>query len=138
MEVNSRLIISELSLRKISATTTHAWTKCPVNTVEWTTVKTRDPGSLLYMGLKTKETKSGTWDLYDRWDPRPKTNLSWTISYQTWDAKTMIQMDLIKCPKNRIWIIIFLIFNHITKRQQHLQQISSFSVVKSWIYIYVK
>ena len=38
MEVHSRLIISELSLRKISAIILHAKTKCPVNTAEWTTV----------------------------------------------------------------------------------------------------
>ena len=38
MEVHSRLIISELSLRKISPTILHVKTKCPVNTAEWTTV----------------------------------------------------------------------------------------------------
>ena len=38
MEVHSRLIISKLSLRKISAIILHAKTKCPVNTAEWTTV----------------------------------------------------------------------------------------------------
>ena len=39
MEVNSRLIISELSLREVRATITHVYTKCPVNTAEQTTVE---------------------------------------------------------------------------------------------------
>ena len=38
MEVHSRLIISELSLRKLGATILHAKTKCPVNTAELMTV----------------------------------------------------------------------------------------------------
>ena len=63
----------------------------------------------------TQDTERGIWDPYDRWDPRPKTN----ISCQIWVAKTMIQMSLIKFHINRIWVIIFLIFNRIIKWLQH-------------------
>ena len=42
------------------------------------------------------------------------TDTCWTYS-----ARTMIQMNLIKFPINMIWVIIFLIFNHIIKRLQH-------------------
>ena len=60
---------------------------------------------------KTQDTERGIWDTYDRWDLRPKTN----IPCQTWGARTMIQINLTKCPINRIWLIILLIFNHIVK-----------------------
>ena len=65
---------------------------------------------------ETQDTERGIWDTYDKWHPRPKTN----ISCRTWGTKTMIQMNLIKFPINRIWVIIFLISNHIAKRRQHL------------------
>ena len=98
--------------------------------------ETRDPGPNLYVGpgiLKvgpktrdtyftwnlrpeTKDTEREIWDTYDRWDPRPKAN----ISCRTWGARTMIQIKLIKFPINRIWVVIFLIFNHFIKRLHHL------------------
>ena len=62
---------------------------------------TWDPGLLLYMRVETRDTKSETWKLYNRWKPRPKTN----ISLRIWDSRTKIHMNLIKCPRNRIWVI---------------------------------
>ena len=76
--------------------------------------ETWDQGHLFYMEHETEDTERGIWDTYDWWNPRPKAN----ISRRTWDARTMIQMNLIKCPRNRVWVIIFLIFNHIIKRLQ--------------------
>ena len=60
---------------------------------------------LFYMGSNTRD--PGHW----------KKNLG-RISCWTWDARTMIQMNLIKCPINKTWVIIFLIFNHVIKRLQ--------------------
>ena len=74
--------------------------------------KTRDRGHLFYVGPETQGTGRGIWDTYDRWDPRPKTS----ISSWAWGAKTIIQMDLIKFPISRVWVIIFLFFNHIIKQ----------------------
>ena len=75
--------------------------------------KTWDLGHFFTWDLRPKaqDTERGTWDTYDRWDLRPKTN----IPCQTWGARTMIQINLTKCPTNRIWLIILLIFNHIIK-----------------------
>ena len=40
--------------------------------------------------------------------PSPKTN----TFCRPWSAKTMIQMNLLKFPMNRVWVIIILIFSH--------------------------
>ena len=82
--------------------------------------------------LETHYTERGICNTYDRWDPRPKTN----ISCRTWDARTMIQMHLIKCPINMIWVVIFLIFIHSIKRLQHFQQISFFYYNKFDLNVY--
>ena len=92
----------------------HAWDSRP-RTLK-VGLETRDPGSLLIMGPKTQDTETWTWNPYDRWHPRLKTS----ICYRVWDAGTMIQIDLIKCSRNTTRVIIFLIFNHIIKRLQHL------------------
>ena len=81
--------------------------------------ETWDPGHLFYMGHKTRDPGYWKGDLghlcYDRWDPRLKIN----ISCRTWDSRTMIQINFIKCPI-KIWVIIFFIFSFIIKRLQKL------------------
>ena len=76
---------------------------------------TRDPkggtrnqrsNSLFYMGPKAQGTERGTWNPYGRWNLRPK-----NLGRRNYDA-----INLIKCPRKRIWVMICLIFNHIIKR----------------------
>ena len=74
------------------------------------------PRILVLMVPKTQDTQRRIEDTYDRWDPRPKTN----IFRQSWDARTIIQMNFSKCAVYLVWVIMFLIFNCIIKRLQHL------------------
>ena len=78
-------------------------------------LETRDTDFTWDLRSETQDTERGIWNTCDRWDARLKTN----ISCGTWNARTVIQMNLFKCPINRILVIILLIFNHI-KRLQHL------------------
>ena len=87
------------------------------------------PGTLILLILQ--DTEKGIWCTYDRWDPRLKTN----VSCETWDGRTMIQMNLIKCAINRIWVIIFLILSHIITAAF---VVSIFSITTSLIYVYTK
>ena len=54
---------------------------------------------------KAQDTEKGIWDTYDRWDSKPKTN----ISCQTWDARTMIQINLTKCPirRDQVYLLVY-------------------------------
>ena len=77
---------------------------------------TQDPGPLLYTGPKTWSPGHWKRDLIHLWQVKSKIN----ISCRTLDTRTMIYVNLIKCPINSICIMIFLILNHILKWLQHL------------------
>ena len=92
----------------------------------WDSIRRWDPGpdtrnpkggtqnqrsnSLFYMGPKAQGTERGTWNPCGRWNLRPK-----NLERRNYDP-----INLIKCPRNGIWVMICLIFNHIIKRLQYL------------------
>ena len=78
--------------------------------------ETRDPGPLFYTEPKTWSPGHWKRDLIHLWQVKSKIN----ISCRTLDTRTMIYVNLIKCPINSICIMIFLILNHILKWLQHL------------------
>ena len=74
-------------------------TRDPIDGTQGPRPENRDIYFTWNLRPETQNTECGNWDTYDRWDTRPKTN----ISCWTWDARTMIQMNLIKCPINKTW-----------------------------------
>ena len=96
--------------------------------ISWVGPGTRDPWSLRWDPTpkirgpcctrdprpEARDTERETWYTYDRWNPKL------TSLVEPLDTRTMIYVNLIKCPINGICVMIFLILNHILKWLQHL------------------
>ena len=119
--------------------------------------KSLDPSHEWDPEPKTWDPKGGTWETRLRnqligaiWDRDPELLLyigpdnqgenrdpnKHFLSKQTWDAGTMIQINLIKRPRSRISLIFFLIFNHIIKRLPAFVVNKFFFYCKKLFYVY--
>ena len=82
--------------------------------------KTWDPYDTWDLRTRTVKVVTDTLGSHDKWDPRPKT----TISYQTWDPRSMIQTIPNQIPHCKmtfyfcklyitLWVSYFLLFFHL-------------------------